>query len=94
MGLQLRFLGSKTLKYDELVEVLNNQRSVIDVNLREQNLHQICQSPGHGTFGLEDTRLTALVTDADVELEIPVFGLDEVGAIADFIEKTFLQPSE
>ncbi len=39
---------------------------------------------------LEDPRLLALVTDVDIELEIPVFGLDEVRAIADFIEKEFL----
>ena len=40
---------------------------------------------------LEDPRLIALVTDAEMELEIPVFGLDEVEVIADFIESSFLK---
>jgi len=39
---------------------------------------------------LEDPRLMALVTDVEIELTIPVFGLDDVGLIADFIEKKFL----
>jgi len=39
---------------------------------------------------LEDSLLIALVTDVKIELAIPVFGLDEVGPVADFIEKKFL----
>jgi molybdopterin-guanine dinucleotide biosynthesis protein B len=39
---------------------------------------------------LEDPRLMALVTDVDIETALPVFGLDDVGPIADFIESRLL----
>ena len=35
---------------------------------------------------LEDPRLIALVTDVEIDTALPVFGLDDVEAIVDFIE--------
>lgn len=40
--------------------------------------------------GPED-HLVAVVTDRDLSLPVPRFGLDEVGPLADFIEREFLQ---
>lgn len=39
---------------------------------------------------LEDPQLIALVTDMEIETGLPVFGPDDVGSIADFIENRFL----
>jgi molybdopterin-guanine dinucleotide biosynthesis protein B len=40
--------------------------------------------------GAED-RLAAVVTDRDLRLPVPRFGLEEVGPLADFIEREFLK---
>jgi len=39
----------------------------------------------------EDEHLVAVVTDADLEIELPIFGLEEVENLADFIEGKFLK---
>jgi molybdopterin-guanine dinucleotide biosynthesis protein B len=41
---------------------------------------------------LNRNELAALVSDVYMDLGVPVFGLDEVEKIADFIEKKFLKP--
>lgn len=38
----------------------------------------------------EDNNLIALVTDANIDLKVPKFGLDEIDSLVDFIEKKFL----
>ena len=38
----------------------------------------------------EDNNLIALVTDANIDLKVPKFGLEEIDSLADFIEKKFL----
>ena len=35
--------------------------------------------------------LIAFVSDVDMNLNVPYFGLDEISELADFIEKTFLK---
>jgi molybdopterin-guanine dinucleotide biosynthesis adapter protein len=39
---------------------------------------------------LNDDTLTAIVTDADLSVSVPVFGLEESMQLADFIEREFL----
>ncbi len=39
---------------------------------------------------LNDDALVAVVTDADLKIRVPVFGLEESGRLADFIEQKFL----
>jgi molybdopterin-guanine dinucleotide biosynthesis protein B len=39
---------------------------------------------------VNDPNLIAFVTDADVDLEVPVFGLEEIEGLADLIEKIYL----
>ena len=57
---------------------------------------EVCRAERSQAFlCLDDPHLTALVTDVAVQVEIvPVFGLDEVEALADFIAHRYLrQPS-
>ncbi len=42
---------------------------------------------------LNDDTLVAIVTDADLKISIPVFGLEESKRLADFIEQKFLMAS-
>ena len=37
-----------------------------------------------------DSHLVAVVSDIDLKLKVPVFGLEDIDKLADFIEKTFL----
>ena len=39
---------------------------------------------------LEDPHLEAFVTDADIQVNVPVFGLDEIRELADFVEARFI----
>ena len=39
---------------------------------------------------LSDSTLIAFVTDSDYKPEVPVFGLEEIGELADFIERNYL----
>jgi len=43
---------------------------------------------------LEDPRLMALVTDVEIETALPVFGPEDVAAIAGFIESRLLKATE
>ena len=42
----------------------------------------------------DDPHLAAVVTDVDVDLDVPKFGLEEISDLADFIEKRFLNPRQ
>jgi len=39
----------------------------------------------------EDGHLVAVVTDAEVEIDLPVFGLEDIDDLADFIEEKYLK---
>lgn len=39
----------------------------------------------------EDGYLVAVVTDADLEIDLPVFGLEDINNLADFIEEKYLK---
>jgi len=41
----------------------------------------------------KDESLAAVVSDRDVDLGVPWFDIDDVPAVADFIEKRFLKPA-
>ena len=49
------------------------------------------QATGGQPVCLGDPHLIALVADVQIETALPVFGLDEVGPIADFIEQQLLK---
>ena len=39
----------------------------------------------------QDSHLVAVVTDADLDIKLPVFGLEDIDNLADFIEVTYLK---
>jgi molybdopterin-guanine dinucleotide biosynthesis adapter protein len=43
---------------------------------------------------VDDDTLVAVVTDADIDLGVPLFGLEDIVEIVDFIEKTYLPPAD
>jgi hypothetical protein len=45
------------------------------------------------TLCRDDDNLMALVTDDDIDLNVPRFGLEDIKGLADFIEKTAVLPS-
>jgi molybdopterin-guanine dinucleotide biosynthesis protein B len=57
----------------------------IEVNRAAQDSPLLCGPEDH---------LVAVVTDRDLSLPVPRFGLDEVGPLADFIEREFLEETE
>jgi molybdopterin-guanine dinucleotide biosynthesis adapter protein len=42
-------------------------------------------------LSIKDKMLVALVTEADIQCNVPKFGLDEIGRLADLIERNFLK---
>ncbi|CAB1074643.1 hypothetical protein JY97_01715 [Alkalispirochaeta odontotermitis] len=53
---------------------------------------EVVRAARHGEALLRDDKhLVAVVTDADLEINLPVFGLEEVENLADFIEGKFLK---
>lgn len=54
----------------------------IEVNRAAQDMPLLCGSEDH---------LAAVVTDRDFRLPVPRFGLEEIGPLADFIEREFLK---
>lgn len=54
----------------------------VEVNRAAQGMSLLCGSADH---------LVAVVTDRELTLPVPCFGLDAVGPLADFIEREFLK---
>lgn len=53
---------------------------------------EVCRAARNKTpLCLNDPLLKALVTDADITANVPVFGLEEIEKIADFIQTKFLK---
>ena len=52
---------------------------------------EVVRSARHTEALLKDDRhLVAVVTDVDLKMKIPVFGLDDIDHLADFIEQNYL----
>ena len=52
---------------------------------------EVVRSARHTEALLKDDRhLVAVVTDVDLKMKIPVFGLDDIDQLADFIEQNYL----
>ncbi len=53
---------------------------------------EVVRAARHGDALLKDDRyLVAVVTDADLDIDQPVFGLEEIENLADFIEEHYLK---
>lgn len=57
----------------------------IEVNRQERSATLLCRGEAY------DPTLIAVASDAALELDVPVFDLNDPEAVADFIEDTFLQ---
>lgn len=57
-------------------------RPKIEVCRAERNTEPLCR---------DDENLIALVTDTAIRLSVPIFGLDEIEALADLIEEKYLR---
>jgi molybdopterin-guanine dinucleotide biosynthesis protein B len=53
----------------------------IEIFRKEKHQEPLCR---------DDVNLVAVVTDDDIELAVPKFGIEDVKGLADFIEKKFL----
>jgi len=56
----------------------------IEVHRRERSQTLLCRGEGH------DPTLIAVASDVPLELDVPLFDIDDADGIADFIEKVFL----
>ena len=56
-------------------------RPKIEIYRSHKNKPPICQN---------DKTVIALVTDTDIRVDVPVFGLEEIKSLADLIEKKYL----
>lgn len=57
----------------------------IEINRKERSTTLLCRGEAH------DPTLVAVASDAELELDVPVLDLNDAGAVADFIEETFLE---
>ena len=52
---------------------------------------EVVRSARHAEALLKDDRhLVAVVTDVDLKMEVPVFGIEDIDQLADFIAKKYL----
>jgi len=58
---------------------------------RQPKIEVVRAARHHDALLREDEHLVAVVTDSDLEIELPVFGLEDVENLADFIEGKFLK---
>jgi molybdopterin-guanine dinucleotide biosynthesis protein B len=78
---------------DELETYFQNMDLIITEGFKKENKPQIevFRKAQHETPLLPGNHnLFAMVTDADIHLEVPKFGLDEIEALANLIENKFL----
>jgi molybdopterin-guanine dinucleotide biosynthesis protein B len=57
----------------------------IEVNRQERSAALLCRGESH------DPTLVAVASDAKLQLDVPVLDLNDAGAVADFVEATFLK---
>ncbi len=57
----------------------------IEISRKEKQTELLCT---------KDDKLIAIVSDQTFDMGVPVFGLDDMKGLADFIEKKYLQPKE
>ena len=58
----------------------------IEIHRRERSANLLCRG------GDPDPTLLAVASDEPLSLDVPVLDLDDPGAVADFLEETFLTP--
>lgn len=78
---------------DGLQQFFNDLDLVITEGYKKENKPKIevARAARHAGVLLEaDRNLVAVVSDMDLKLKVPAFGLDDIDRLADFIEETYL----
>ena len=80
---------------DKMRSYLSGMDLVLAEGFKQQHLPKIeifrTQSVHKKPLCMADEDLIAFVTDSDYTPDVPVFGLDAISEIADFIESNFLK---
>jgi len=79
---------------DDLQQFFNDLDLVITEGYKKENKPKIevVRAARHEEVLLKaDRHLVAVVSDIDLKLKVPVFGLEDIDKLADFIEETFLK---
>lgn len=79
---------------EKLKHYLSDRDIILAEGFKSQDLPKLeifrKDSPHKTPLFLEDPRLVAFVTDSDYRPDVPVFGLEDIDSIADFIEQEFI----
>ncbi len=82
---------------DKMKAYLSDRDIIVAEGFKKQNLPKIevfRNDSIHKTpLCMADENLVAFVTDSDWQPDVPIFGLEEINRIADFIEDNFLSGS-
>jgi len=85
----------KTSYIDKMVTYLSDADMIMAEGFKRQNLPKIevfrTGSVHKNPLCMEDKNLIAFVTDSDHKPDVPIFGLEDIEGIADFIESNFLK---
>ena len=85
----------KTSYVEKMRSYLSDMDLILAEGFKKQNLPKIevfrTGSVHKEPFCMEDENLIAFVTDSDYKPEAPLFGLEDINQIADFIESNFLK---
>ena len=80
---------------EKMQSYLSDMDIILAEGFKKQSLPKIevfrTQSEHKKPLCMEDENLIAFVTDSDYKPDVPVFGLEEIRGIADFIELNFLK---
>lgn len=85
----------KTSYIEKMRSYLSDMDIILAEGFKKQTLPKIevfrTQSVHKHPLCMEDENLIAFVTDSDYKPDVPVFGLEDIRRIADFIEFNFLK---
>ena len=85
----------KTSYVEKMRSYLSDMDLILAEGFKKQNLPKIevfrTGSVHKEPLCMEDENLIAFVTDSDYKPEAPLFGLEDINQIADFIESNFLK---
>jgi len=80
---------------EKMKSYLSDMDIILAEGFKKQNLPKIeifrTQSVHKQPLCMVDQNLIAFVTDSDYKPEVPIFGLEDISEIADFIESNFLK---
>jgi len=84
-----------TNSIEKMQSYLSDMDIIIAEGFKKQNLPKIevfrTQSVHKEPLSMKDENLIAFVTDSDYKPDVPIFGLEDINLIAEFIEFNFLK---